>query len=126
MAVYFVRVGEGGPVKIGRASHPESRMGALQSMSCEKLILLRKFETENDGRALERYLHFYFIDCWIRGEWFRFSPEMLTVQPPPGSIPMRWATKKELYPTGAKTVAGVYRRRLRPDLYPPEPTEAPE
>ena len=126
MTVYFVRVGENGHVKIGHASHPESRICALQSMSCEKLILIRQFEAEGDGRALERYFHFLFIDYWIRGEWFRFTPEMLTVQPPPGPIPMRWATKKELYPTGAKTVAGIHRRRLRPDLYPPEPTEAPK
>ena len=124
--VYFIRVGENGPVKIGRAYSPESRMQYLQCMNYEKLILLRKIETTyHDSRAMERYMHFSFIDNWLRGEWFRFSPEMLTVQPPSGPIPMRWATKKELYPnpTGAKTVACVHRRHLRPGIFGP-PQEA--
>ena len=79
MAVYFARAGEAGPVKIGVAANVETRLKALQLGHYETLAIIRVI----DGHTPEEeWLHQYFSDAHIRGEWFRFCDDMLTVTPP--------------------------------------------
>ena len=79
MPVYFVRAGEEGPVKIGHAKNPASRLRELQAGCFETFNLLRVIE----GDVLsEKFLHRHFRAQRVRGEWFRFHPDMLTIVPP--------------------------------------------
>lgn len=89
--VYFARAGEDGPVKIGFSSQVGSRIDGLQVGAAEPLLLLR---TINGGPVVERWLHKRFRDSRIRGEWFEFCPEMLSIDvpavlqlPPPDADP---------------------------------------
>src|SRR6516162_9936645 len=65
--VYFVQVGDNGPIKIGKAVSPLARLAELQTGNpielIPRLLLL--------GGRHERFLHRRFKDCRIRGEWFR-------------------------------------------------------
>lgn len=80
MTVYFVQAGrEDGPVKIGTCSNVEKRVANLQCAHYEELNVIRLFD--GDARH-ERWFHNHFSDHRIRGEWFRFSPNLLTVEPP--------------------------------------------
>lgn len=74
MAVYMIRAGENGPVKIGHSHDPEIRLGQLQISHWETLRIIRIFE---GGEIEEQYLHDRFIDLHIRGEWHSFSKAML-------------------------------------------------
>jgi hypothetical protein len=77
--IYFIRAGYSGPVKIGRADDPRSRLEYLQTGHYETLEIVRSLT--GDFRE-ERWLHQEFANLRIRGEWFHFSPDMLTVVPP--------------------------------------------
>lgn len=74
MPVYLIRAGECGPVKIGYAADPQSRLYELQVAHYEKLHLLRMW---HGHVAEERMLHARFSDQHIRGEWFHFTKIML-------------------------------------------------
>lgn len=84
MPVYFIQAGSG-PVKIGYAGNPQKRCLQLQIGHYEPLQILRVLE---GNRTTEKWLHNHF-DAWrIKGEWFTYAPDMLTVQPalPPKTI----------------------------------------
>jgi DNA-binding XRE family transcriptional regulator len=74
MAVYLIRAGENGPVKIGHSNDPEIRLGQLQVSHWETLRIIRQFE---GGEAEEQMLHDRFADLYIRGEWHAFSRAMM-------------------------------------------------
>lgn len=74
MAVYMIRAGDTGPVKLGFAVNPDRRIGGLQIGHPEKLTVLRIME---GCRAFEAALHRHFAPLRIRGEWFTHSDEML-------------------------------------------------
>lgn len=74
MAVYLIRAGEHGPVKIGYSDEPEVRLGQLQISHWETLRIIRQFE---GGPAEETALHDRFQELHIRGEWHHFSRAML-------------------------------------------------
>jgi hypothetical protein len=78
MPTYILRVGESGPVKIGKAEDVEGRMAALQTAHHEPLNLLRIVDTHFDTEAA---FHERFAAQRIRGEWFTFVAEMLTFVP---------------------------------------------
>jgi hypothetical protein len=80
MAVYFVRVAENGPVKIGSALNVKRRLGVLQVGNHETLTLLRQIP---GGVAEERWLQNYFRPSRICREWFDFEERMLTIEVPP-------------------------------------------
>lgn len=65
--VYFIQA-ESGPIKIGVAIDPQSRLNTLQCSHFEKLTLLF---ISPGGRELEQECHRIFAKCRIRGEWFR-------------------------------------------------------
>mgnify|MGYP001472992012 CR=1 FL=1 len=75
--LYFLRAGQDGPVKIGFTSRPTQRFSALSGSNPSGLILLRMDE---GNRANEKWLHEYFSHKHIRGEWFVYDQEMLTVK----------------------------------------------
>lgn len=81
--IYFIRAGEGGPVKIGRAVDVKARLRCLQTGHFDVLSVIRVID---GGKAEERWLHRRFSSLRIRAEWFRFHPEMLTVSPATPSI----------------------------------------
>jgi hypothetical protein len=68
---------EGSPVfKIGMASHPDSRVNQLQAvMPFENFLVLVLWA--KDALGQEAYLHRYFAEYRLRGEWFRLPDEAL-------------------------------------------------
>lgn len=74
MAVYMIRAGVNGPMKIGKADDPMHRVRNLQCGCWERLSLVRVFEGDLDQ---ERHLHVRFKDLHIMGDWFHFSRSML-------------------------------------------------
>lgn len=65
--VYFVQQGRDGPVKIGTAADPESRLFELQIGNPRELRLVAAV---GGGLPLERELQRKFAGGLIRGEWF--------------------------------------------------------
>ena len=86
MPVYIIAAGETDMVKIGWALRDvEQRCRFLQCAHYEKLRVLRVLE---GASVLERWMHRRFRGQWVRNEWFRLVPEMLTIsadelRPPP-------------------------------------------
>lgn len=74
MAVYFIRAGVHGPVKIGRSTMPAKRLADLQTPHWEPLMILRLFR---GGEEEEAQMHQRFAALHIRGEWFQFCITML-------------------------------------------------
>lgn len=77
MAVYFIRSGEDGPVKIGYAVDPAKRLKLLQIGTPARLSILRTIEGD---RFTESAAHKRFAEHRTSGEWFRFHPDMLTAE----------------------------------------------
>lgn len=74
MAVYFIRQGVTGNVKIGCSNDVAKRAMSLQSGMRRKLLVMRLVE---GSFPEERSLHKRFKDHALGGEWFRFCDEML-------------------------------------------------
>lgn len=72
--VYFIQVGNRGPVKIGFASGLRQRFSAVQTGNHETLFVLGAIA---GGRELEGQLHGRFKRWWLRGEWYEPSRELL-------------------------------------------------
>lgn len=79
MGVYFIRVGDDGPVKIGFSIDVARRKAHLQVSHSVPLKLLRTIE---GGRATERWLHAHFAPRRLQGEWFEFDDAMMSVEAP--------------------------------------------
>ena len=62
--------------KIGFAQHVESRMGSISGSSTFELIVIWKYQCIKYAE-FEKWLHNYFNDHHIKGEWFNFLPEEL-------------------------------------------------
>jgi hypothetical protein len=77
VAVYFIRAGEDGPVKIGTAEDVPDRFRNLQCGNHLELTLLR---TLDGDRRAEQALHRRYEHLRSRGEWFAFTPDMLVVE----------------------------------------------
>jgi hypothetical protein len=74
--VYFIQVGEDGPIKIGRAKgSPLTRLDALQVGIPFDLRLVAIIP--HVSHHLELDLHRRFDHLRIRGEWFKPEPELL-------------------------------------------------
>lgn len=71
--VYFIGA-ETGPIKIGIASNPVSRLRTLQTGHHERLELLA---TCDGGMTKERAYHDRFAAHRLSGEWFARAPEIL-------------------------------------------------
>lgn len=73
--LYFIQGAEGGLIKIGWATVPETRMAHLQAHSPVRLALLH---TEPGNGKEEAALHKQFAAARSHGEWFRPVPALMT------------------------------------------------
>lgn len=73
MAVYMIRGGTDGPIKIGHSNNPASRLVSLQIGNWVPLVIYRVFEGDEEE---ERRLHLLFREFRITGEWYRFDASM--------------------------------------------------
>lgn len=62
-------------MKIGVTSAPLNRLAQLQTSHPERLEIVRLM---TGGRAAERMVHKAFATVCLHGEWFEFSPDMMT------------------------------------------------
>ncbi len=76
--VYVIQAGETGPVKIGMADNPASRVYELQTGSPVELTILvaERFPDRKRARRIEQRLHSQLSALRIRGEWFRFDEQI--------------------------------------------------
>lgn len=81
--VYLIRclVDERGPVKIGHAADMEWRLGGLRNGNPWDLVVLATSSRmpKSKAVALEMSLHEEFKHLRMRGEWFRWTDELLTL-----------------------------------------------
>lgn len=77
--VYFIQSAITGSVKIGWTTDLAARLAGLQTGHDGALFVVRQIQ---GGRATERWLHRRFASLRLRGEWFEYCPEMLTIIPP--------------------------------------------
>ena len=71
---------DGARVKIGTTGNLTQRIASLSGACGVKLEVLRVID--HAGPRVERWLHRRFSALRGHGEWFSFSEEMLTIQPP--------------------------------------------
>ena len=77
MPCYILRAGDTDMVKIGWADQDvEARRSILQTAHWLELTIIRVIEGEP---WIERGMHRMFAARCVRGEWFRFHEEMLTI-----------------------------------------------
>lgn len=77
MPVYFIRMGEDGPVKIGYTNNTaQRRMAHYRTMLPYEPMLLGIIETDHP-RMMERLWHRRFRHLRLRNEWYRPEPELL-------------------------------------------------
>jgi len=74
--VYFFRLGEGGPIKIGFTKNIRSRLTIIQVGNPCMVVLLAVFP---GGRKEEFELHKKFIKYKLYGEWFEPNEELLSL-----------------------------------------------
>ena len=68
--LYFIQVGDHGPIKIGTANDVHSRLKNLQCASPCELRVVREMD---GGKRLEGAAHKRFAAQHIRGEWFAIT-----------------------------------------------------
>lgn len=90
--IYMLREEGYGPVKIGKSSEHGliTRISEIQTGNSRQLLLMRTILIPHDDNrgmspkktasVIEGAMHFYFRSLHIRGEWFYWSDEMMTVQ----------------------------------------------
>lgn len=127
--VYFVQMGETGPIKIGTTRGTVQRRVAGLQCSCAETLILRGLV--RGGRQVEKDLHDRFSREHVRGEWFRPSEDLVRfiAALPPLSPPAEGGVAAECHaeahppappaPRSAETVPSVRhgqdrRRRPRP------------
>jgi len=76
MPVYFALSADESAVKIGHSKSPKKRISTLQCGNSRKLSL---YSTRSGGKDMEDSLHKAFAHQRIRGEWFRWTPEIEAV-----------------------------------------------
>lgn len=74
--VYFIQVGDDGPIKIGLAKNIDRRLAELQSASPYELFVIGFVRTRTPLDT-EQYFHCLFREHRIRGEWFEPAREIL-------------------------------------------------
>jgi hypothetical protein len=73
--------GHSGPVKIGMADNPRTRLSGLQSGNPNKLVIWRTYPTpkRDIARYLERAFHDTQAKHRLSGEWFDLTPRQAEV-----------------------------------------------
>jgi len=72
--IYFIQIGEEGPIKIGKSLSPYERLDCLQQASPWQLQLV----AAREGPAeLEKEYHQKFHDLRMKGEWFESADSLM-------------------------------------------------
>lgn len=71
---YLIEDAEAGLVKIGHAANPWARMSELQAGNPRELRIVALLPP--GGETEERAMHRRFYEDRVRGEWFRWSPDL--------------------------------------------------
>ena len=74
--VYFASEADDGPIKIGHALNPATRVKSLQAGHPRELVLLGQIRSD-DANLAEKALHKQLASSRIRGEWFSRTPELM-------------------------------------------------
>lgn len=74
LRVYFIQMGEGGPIKVGVAGNVNKRRAAIQTHCPYHCTVLASFK---GGFKEETEVHRVFADLRLNGEWFECQPELL-------------------------------------------------
>ena len=77
MSIYFYHLKESNKVKIGYSKNIPQRIKTLNTAIHEEGNLIRVIE--GYGYEAESWLHNYFKHLKVKGEWFTYSPEMLSI-----------------------------------------------
>ena len=80
MAIYFYHLPIQNLVKIGTSQDVEQRLKTLATGCTEIGVLIRTIE--DYSFKAEKWLHAYFKHLWVKGEWFQYSDDMLSVEIP--------------------------------------------
>ncbi len=72
--IYFVQMGETGPIKIGKSRGLGMRLDQLRTGSPVQLRVLAQIQAPDE---LETQLHVYFDEYRLEGEWFKPAPEVI-------------------------------------------------
>lgn len=80
MNIYFYYLPENNLVKIGCSTNIEQRIKNLSTGCIEVGQIIRVIS--GYGFQAEKWLHKYFKDLRVKGEWFKYTEEMLTVNIP--------------------------------------------
>ena len=72
--IYLVRADGTDRYKIGKSINPTKRLSSLQTSSPYRLSLLAKTQVA-DMKKEEAFLHDYFQDNRVTGEWFELTPK---------------------------------------------------
>jgi hypothetical protein len=65
--IYAIRIGDDGPVKIGKSRNPKTRLVELQVSSPLELRLVAVCNWHDQNEVI---LHHYLRESYLRGEWF--------------------------------------------------------
>lgn len=109
--IYIVHADNPSLVKIGQTQTDiEQRLRALQTANAHPLTVLRLIPETSECIGLESAFHRYFRHWHVRGEWFRFHPVMLTIEPSEvmeAQTPLlRPAKRRATFPAPARRRAG--------------------
>lgn len=76
VCIYFALECRSGSVKIGVTENLKRRLAAIRTNSPHEIVLLAQIPGDE---RLETYVHDSLSACHIRGEWYRFTPEMFSI-----------------------------------------------
>jgi hypothetical protein len=116
MAVYFIRAGENGPIKIGFTNSIQSRLSKIAT-DCPPPVELIGF-IERAPIEAERALHRRFAAHRIDREWFKPAPELLGFAREHAPIPKddgpkwdtplgRWIHERDISPAQLARMLGT-------------------
>ena len=74
--IYFIKEDGTNYVKIGYAEDIKLRLRKMISDNPRRLILIRSLEGD---KVIEKKLQYHFGDKRVKGEWFEFCDEMMTI-----------------------------------------------
>lgn len=79
MTIYFAQGSDTGLVKIGFSRRTWDRLDQISAPGSDKLRLLR---TCPGGRVAEQWVHRHLAEFRCHGEWFRFTPLVMSIEIP--------------------------------------------
>lgn len=101
--IYFLQVGNDGPIKIGRSNNPEARVTDIQVGNPFPVNLLLKLDVgDNWDNLMEHSLHSQFARYRLQGEWFAPVPALyekiqeLSIEASKSVVDLEWIRERIL------------------------------